>query len=50
MEQINFGNSSIDTNYINKLYEQEKQDRLAKNKNKCLETINKIVNLFILYN
>lgn len=44
MEQINFEHSSIDTNQINKLYEQEKQERLANNKKKCLETINKIVN------
>lgn len=43
MEQINFEHSSIDTNYINKLYEQEKQERLGNQKKKCLDTINKIV-------
>jgi len=48
MEQINFEHSSIDTNYINKLYDQEKQDRLGNLKKKCLETVNKIVNIIYL--
>lgn len=43
MEEMNFEQVSIDANFINKLYEQEKFERLANNKKKCLETINKIV-------
>lgn len=44
MEEINFESSSkVDQTYINKLYEQEKYERLANNKKKCLEISLKIV-------
>jgi len=47
MEEINFKHSSIDANYLFKLYEQEKIERLTNNKKKCLETTIKIVKNFL---
>lgn len=46
MEEVKFEQGSIDTNYLNKLYEQEKIERLANNKRKCLEIAVKIVKNF----
>jgi len=43
MEEINFMQNSVDTNQLNKLYEQEKQERLLNNKRKCIDIIIKIV-------
>lgn len=43
-EIIKFDQTSpIDANTINKLYDQEKHDRIANNKKKCLETSKLIV-------
>jgi hypothetical protein len=47
MEEINLEHSSIDENYLFKLYEQEKIERLTNNKKKCLETTIKIVKNFL---
>jgi len=50
MEKINYEQGPLDTDYLNKLYQQEKQLRLANNKIKCLEINIKIVITFYVDN